>query len=249
MEENVEVISEEDVKSFLASQKSNSASAKKKAELQEQMKRLRLEEEETAREVEKLRKELDELEKEAAKSRKKIRLELSETMEILPATLYEIDPLDNFQYDLVKQMIQLEGLIDSESSNRDATTILIEHINVFLTTFQQHSQMDTKLKSESEKVQTHARMILSGLMNEMANYDATVVRKLISEMEILASLIGDKERIGNFINQPVKKVKREKKDKTKSDKQKIKKPKGDRSPRVKDKTKVVKKKKKDKAKE
>lgn len=241
--EHVESITEDEVKSFIKSQK---PSSKKKAELQDTMKRLKLEEEETSLELERLRKELDVLKQDAAERRKKVRLELSETMEILPASLYKIDPLDNFQYDLVKHMIQLEALIHSESQNREATTILSEHLNVFLTTFQQHSQMDSKLKAESEKVQTHARMILSGLMNEMANYDVSIVRKLIKDMEVLVNLIGDKQRVEEAVSSTPKKIKKKstkEKTKTKSKKDKTK---GEKSPRSKVKSS---KKKKDKGKE
>lgn len=241
--EHVESITEDEVKSFIKSQK---PSSKKKAELQDTMKRLKFEEEETSLELERLRKELDVLKQDAAERRKKVRLELSETMEILPASLYKIDPLDNFQYDLVKHMIQLEALIHSESQNREATTILSEHLNVFLTTFQQHSQMDSKLKAESEKVQTHARMILSGLMNEMANYDVSIVRKLIKDMEVLVNLIGDKQRVEEAVSSTPKKIKKKstkEKTKTKSKKDKTK---GEKSPRSKVKSS---KKKKDKGKE
>lgn len=187
-------------------------------------------------EIESYTKEIEELKARAAKSRKELRMNLSQSMEVLPAALYHIDAIECFRHDIMKIIIDLENLLEFENGeSKETITILSEQINVFLTTLSIFQQNDTKFKNESEKVQTQARMFLSGLLNEMSSYDPTATKAMIKELETLYMVLGDKETIQKSIEKSEmskpKEKKKKKKDKSKAKSSTDKKTKKKRKPK------------------
>lgn len=168
-------------------------------------------------EIESLTKEIEDLKVRTAKARKELRMTLSQSMEVLPAALYHIDTIECFRNDIMKIIIDLENLLEFENGeSKETITILSEQINVFLTTLSIFQQNDSKFKNESEKVQTQARMFLSGLLNEMSSYDPTNTKAMIKELETLYFVLGNKETIQKSIemSETPKPKKKKKKDKT-----------------------------------
>lgn len=195
-----EPVSEAEVKAFIA-QNSKKASAQSaggsaggaptagRAELEREMKELQAEEATLAAQVTKLKEEVAAMKEDAHKLRKKTREELLETFDSLPAALYEIPTFTNIQYDLTRCMVLIERILESDIDHKELLSPAILACSAFVEEAPKQSLAEPKLKVEVDKCVSKLLVLQKFLLDEHANSNVELPRKVATKFETLAHQI------------------------------------------------------------
>lgn len=185
-----EPVSEDEVKAFIAQNAKKPAPAGAvgagRAELEREMKELQAEEAALAAQVHKLKDEVASMKEDARKLRKKAREELHEIFDSLPAALYEIPTFLNIQHDLMRCLSLVERSLDSELDHKDLLAPAILECSSFVEEAPKAALAEPKLKAEVDKCVTKVLALQKFLLDEHANINVDLPRKVSTELETLA---------------------------------------------------------------
>lgn len=188
-----EPVSEDEVKAFIAQNAKKTAVANAggagRAELEREMKDLQTEEAALAAQVQKLKDEVNAMKEDARKLRKKAREELHEIFDSLPAALYEIPTFQNIQHDLMRCMTLIERTLDTELDHKDLLSPAILECSSFVEEAPKAAAAEPKLKAEVDRCVTKVLALQKFLLDEHANINVDLPRKVASELETLATQI------------------------------------------------------------
>lgn len=190
-----EAVSEEEVKAFIAQSESRQkkaapgAGGPSRAELEKEMKDLVAEEAELAAKAHQLKEEVAAMKEEARKLRKKTREELLEIFDALPACLYHIPTFSNIQHDLVRCAIQVGRILDIELEHKDVLPDVIQECSTFVEEGPKAVAADPKLKAELDKTVSKVLAIQKYLLDDHANVNIDLSRKVIDDLDTLAAQI------------------------------------------------------------
>lgn len=188
-----EAVSEDEVKAFIAQNSKKpvaaGAAGAGRAELEREMKELQAEEAALAAQVHKLKDEVASMKEDARKLRKKAREELHEIFDSLPAALYEIPTFLNIQHDLMRCLSLIERSLDSELDHKDLLAPAILECSSFVEEAPKAALAEPKLKAEVDKCVTKVLALQKFLLDEHANINVDLPRKVSTELEVLAAQI------------------------------------------------------------
>jgi len=129
------------------------------------------------------------LKQEALKLRKKTREELLETFDTLPAAIYHIPLFSNTEHDVVRCVILIAMTLDTDSEHKELLPDAITHLSNFVAECTQISTAEPKLKSEVDKIVSKVLALQKFLLDEHANTNVDLPRKVVDHLELLASQI------------------------------------------------------------
>jgi hypothetical protein len=190
-----EAVSEEEVKAFIAQtesrQKKTAAAAPgaSRAELEKEMAELKAEEAALAALAQKLKDEVTLMKDEARKLRKKTREELLEIFDALPACLYHIPTFQSIQHDLVRCAVQVGRILDIEIDHKEILPDVIQECSTFVDEGGKAVAADPKIKVELDKVVSKVLAIQKYLLDDHANGNVDLSRKVIDDLDMLSQQI------------------------------------------------------------
>lgn len=187
-----ESITEEEVKQFIAAsaakapKKPLSAAAQaERVQLEKEMAALKDEQQELAAQVTKLKEEVALMKDEAKKRRKQAREELLEAFDTLPPALYSIATLNHLQFDLVRSTSLIGRILDSVEEQKEILPDAIQSLNSFVQEAPKLIASEPKLKPEIDKVISKVLAMQKFLLDDMANINTDLTRKISEHMDTL----------------------------------------------------------------
>lgn len=192
-----EPVGEEEVKAFIKKLHGGGKKAAatpvvgagSRAELEREMKDLQAEEALLSAQAKQLKDEVAGLKQEALKLRKKTREELLETFDTLPAAMYQIPLFSNTEHDVVRCVILIALTLDIDSDHKELLPVAITQLSNFVGECTQLVTAEPKLKTEVDKIVSKVLALQKFLLDEHANTNVDLPRKVAAHLELLASQI------------------------------------------------------------